>query len=282
MRRFILGPVICALILGFIWADFGQVAQAQTTSKKEVKSVAAKNHKHPKKIANNVQARLSSKKTDVLKKKNKAKHALAGDGNKNHKKTVQAKNTRKIKAHKRNYTQSSSLHTDMKPTLDYELPIMQPSDLWLAKDSPDLYKKMMYDGQLDERTLKILESAYSYLGTPYHWGGTTPRGFDCSGFVRYVFNENGVPLGRSSQVQAQEGKSVSVSDLRPGDLIFFKMHHRIRDHYRVNHVGLYVGNGQFIHASCNSRTHVITVEDLESEHYFPRIVEVRRVLENIN
>ena len=89
MRRFILGPVICALVLGFIWADLGQAAQAQTTSKKEVKSVAAKNHKHPKKIANNVQARLSSKKTNASKKKNKAKHALAGDGNKNHKKTLQ-------------------------------------------------------------------------------------------------------------------------------------------------------------------------------------------------
>ncbi len=282
MRRFILGPVICALALGFMLADLGQVAQAQTTSKKEVKSVAAKNHKHPKKIANNVQARLSSKKTNASKKKAKAKHASAGDGNKNHKKTIHAKHTKKAKAHKHNYTQSSISHTDIKAALDYELPTMPPSDLWLAKDSPDLYKKVMYDGQLDERTVKILESAYNYLGTPYRWGGTTPSGFDCSGFVKYVFNENGIPLGRSSRVQAQEGESVRLSDLRPGDLIFFKMHHRIRDHYRVNHVGLYVGNGQFIHASCNSRTHVITVEDLESEHYFPRIVEVRRVLENMN
>jgi cell wall-associated NlpC family hydrolase len=279
MRRFILGPVICALILGFIWADFGQAAQAQTTSKKEVKSVAEKKHKNSKKITN-MQARLSSKKTNASKKK--TKHALAGDGNKTHRKTVHAKNTKTTKAHKRNHTQSSSSHTDIKPALDYELPTMPPSDLWLAKDSPDLYKEVMYDGQLDEQTIKILESAYSYLGTPYRWGGTTPSGFDCSGFVRYVFNENGIPLSRSSQVQAHEGKSVSLSDLRPGDLIFFKMHHRIRDHYRVNHVGLYVGNGQFIHASCNSRTHAITVEDLDSEHYFPRIVEVRRVLENMN
>ena len=153
-----------------MWADLGQAAQAQTTSKKEVKSVAAKNHKSPKKIANNVQARLSSKKTKGSKKKIKAKHELTGDGNKNHKKTVHAKNTKKIKAHKRNYTQSSSSHTDLKPAPDYELPTMQPSDLWLAKDSPDIYKKLMYEGQLDERTLKILESAYSYLGTPYRWG----------------------------------------------------------------------------------------------------------------
>jgi cell wall-associated NlpC family hydrolase len=138
----------------------------------------------------------------------------------------------------------------------------------------------MYEGQLDEQSLKILESAYSYLGIPYRWGGTTPSGFDCSGFVRYVFNENGIPLGRSSQVQAQEGKPVRLSDLKPGDLIFFKMHHRTRDHYRVNHVGLYVGNGQFIHASCNAHAHEIKVDELESESYFPRIVEARRILEN--
>lgn len=162
------------------------------------------------------------------------------------------------------------------------LPQVQFSDLWLAKDSPETYKKQMDDENLDDQTRSVLESAYKYIGTPYRWGGTTPDGFDCSGFVRYVFNENGIPLGRSSHVQVQEGKPVRLSDLKPGDLIFFKMRHRRRDRSHVNHVGLYVGNNKFIHAASNSRNHEITVEDLESNHYLPRIVAARRVLENVN
>jgi len=258
--------------------DLGQVARAQTDNHKETKPAAAK-RRLAKKIVSSAQAKLSGKKNHSSKRKINAKHASDGD-NKHNKKTKHVKNTKNAKVHKHVHTPASSLHTDIKPISGDDVPITQPSDLWLAKDFPDIYKKVMYEGQLDEQSLKILESAYSYLGIPYRWGGTTPSGFDCSGFVRYVFNENGIPLGRSSQVQAQEGKPVRLSDLKPGDLIFFKMHHRIRDHYRVNHVGLYVGNGQFIHASCNAHAHEIKVDELESESYFPRIVEARRILEN--
>ncbi len=279
MRRFVLGPVLCLLIIGLIGVDFGQIAQAQTTNKKEIKSATAKKYKTQKKIANQNQARLSTRKTSTARKKTKTKHASTGDGTNSHKKNKHARHTR---AHRNHHTQALRPCTDMIAVSDSELPQVHFSDLWLAKDSPDTYKKMYYDEQLDDMTRGVLESAYKYLGTPYRWGGTTPDGFDCSGFVRYVFNEKGISLGRSSHVQAQEGRPVRLSDLKPGDLIFFKMHHRTRDHYHVNHVGLYIGNKQFIHASCNSRTHEITVEDLESEHYLPRIVEVRRVLDNLN
>jgi hypothetical protein len=175
---------------------------------------------------------------------------------------------------------SASINAEEKPAPVDSIPYTQPSDLWLAKDSPEKYKQLVDESRLDELSLKVLESAYSYLGTPYRYGGSTPDGFDCSGFVMYVFNENGIQLSRSSREQVQEGRPVRLSDLKPGDLIFFKMHHRIRDHYRVNHVGLYVGNGRFIHASCNAHAHEIKVDELESESYFPRIVEARRVLEN--
>jgi cell wall-associated NlpC family hydrolase len=143
-------------------------------------------------------------------------------------------------------------------------------------------KHLLMEEPLDEQTLNIIESAYSYMGTPYQWGGTTPDGFDCSGFVRHVFRENGISLSRSSREQVQEGKAVPLSELRPGDLVFFKFYssrNRERNKGRVNHVGLYLGNGQFIHAASNSKNRAITVNDLGSRKYLSRIVEVRRVLE---
>ncbi|TMK28895.1 MAG: NlpC/P60 family protein [Actinobacteria bacterium] len=78
-----------------------------------------------------------------------------------------------------------------------------------------------------------------YLGVPYVWGGSTPSGFDCSGFVMYVFAQIGVSLPHSSYVQYGMGVPVSMSQLQPGDLVFFA---------GASHVGIYIGGGQFIHA----------------------------------
>jgi cell wall-associated NlpC family hydrolase len=154
----------------------------------------------------------------------------------------------------------------------------EPIDLWLAKDAPEKFRQGSNSKELDEQTLKILESAYSYLGTPYRYGGTSSNGFDCSGFVQRVFNDNGISLGRSSRDQALYGKQVSLYDLKPGDLLFFNM--RSRRHQHIDHVGLYIGKGQFIHAS-STHSREIKIEDLDTNRYLPRIVEARRVLDNI-
>lgn len=86
--------------------------------------------------------------------------------------------------------------------------------------------------------MDIVETALQYLGTPYIWGGTTPNGFDCSGFVRYVYAQHGVYLSRTTYTQIYDGTQVSVSDLQPGDLIF----------PNGDHVGMYIGNGKMVHA----------------------------------
>src|SRR3954466_6498618 len=86
---------------------------------------------------------------------------------------------------------------------------------------------------------KVVKYAKHFLGVPYVWGGSTPRGFDCSGFVRYVYAHFGVALPHSSYAQFGDGRRVSRRSLRPGDLLFFDA---------VGHVGLYIGNGRFIHA----------------------------------
>jgi len=85
----------------------------------------------------------------------------------------------------------------------------------------------------------VVGIAMQYLGTPYVWGGASPSGFDCSGFVMYVYAQVGVSLPHSSYAQYGAGVPVSMSDLQPGDLVFF---------YGLGHVGIYIGGGNFIHA----------------------------------
>lgn len=92
----------------------------------------------------------------------------------------------------------------------------------------------------------LLADADSRVGTPYVWGGTTPDGFDCSGFVQYVFNAHGVRLPRTSREMALVGQSVgkSIDALRPGDLMFFAEHGS-----GITHVGIYAGDNMLLHSS---------------------------------
>ena len=93
-------------------------------------------------------------------------------------------------------------------------------------------------------TSSIIATAKSFIGVPYLWGGTTPAGFDCSGFTQYVMAKNGISLLRVSIDQSKNGNEVAYSDLKPGNLMFFDM----TENGVVSHVGIYLGNGQFIGA----------------------------------
>ena len=89
----------------------------------------------------------------------------------------------------------------------------------------------------------IVFTARRYLGVPYRYGGDSPRGFDCSGFTMYVFRANSINIPRSTEKQYRSGRHISRGRLRPGDLVFFQTSRR-----RFSHVGIYVGNGRFIHS----------------------------------
>lgn len=219
-------------------------------------------------------AKNKAKKSHIAKKGKHKKQTHVIAKNKNRKKAHLARHKNKHKHH--HYAKKSKVNNNADAFVaGNESTKADPVDLWLAKDAPEKFRQGTNDEELDRLTLNILESAFSYLGAPYRYGGTSPDGFDCSGFVRHVFSENGISLGRSSRDQALEGRPVSLYDLKPGDLIFFNMRNRRR---HIDHVGLYIGKGQFIHAS-STQSREIKIEELDTNRYLPRVVEARRVLE---
>ena len=111
----------------------------------------------------------------------------------------------------------------------------------------------------------VVGIAMRYLGVPYVWGGSTPRGFDCSGFVAYVFAQIGVSLPHSSYAMYGMGTPVSISQLQPGDLVFFT---------GASHMGIYIGGGQFIHAPHTGD--VVKISSL-SGYYSSNFAGARRI-----
>jgi cell wall-associated NlpC family hydrolase len=129
-----------------------------------------------------------------------------------------------------------------------------------------------FAGGILARTTKIAReltrSALHFLGAPYVFGGTSPSGFDCSGFVQHVFGMLGIGVPRTADAQYDAGRP-TVGGPRPGDLVFF-------DTYGgVSHVGIYLGHGKFVHASTS---HGVMVSRLSESYWAARYVGARRLI----
>jgi len=142
--------------------------------------------------------------------------------------------------------------------------------------SPDLFKMLIgrdlsvSRGASVTSVRRLIQSSFQYIGVPYWFGGTSPRGFDCSGFTRYVFANIGINLPRMADSQFAVGRPVATERLQPGDLVFFETYEP-----GPSHVGIYIGNSQFISAT-SSRG--VAVADLFGQYWGERYIGARRVL----
>ena len=120
------------------------------------------------------------------------------------------------------------------------------------------------------RAQRVAQEARRHIGTPYVWGGDLPSGFDCSGYIQYVFNQSGYSLPRMADEQYGSGQSVGRAGLRQGDIVFFETYEP-----GPSHNGIYLGSGQFIHAS-SSRG--VMISSLDEIYWAPRYVGARRII----
>ncbi|MEM5439278.1 C40 family peptidase [Paraburkholderia diazotrophica] len=118
----------------------------------------------------------------------------------------------------------------------------------------------------------VVVGALNMIGVRYRWGGDTPdSGLDCSGFVRYVFQDTlGMALPRRAEEMSRVGEKVRVADLKPGDLVFFNTMRRT-----FSHVGIYIGDNKFVHSPSTGST--IRVDDLDSGYWEKRFTGARRI-----
>lgn len=112
----------------------------------------------------------------------------------------------------------------------------------------------------------------NYLGVRYRYGGTTPKGFDCSGYTQYVMNEIGVTLNRTALDQLQNGVVIAKEDLQCGDLVFFS---NTSNRGFCSHVAIYIGNGKIIHSGASTG---VVIADLNSDYYRQHYLCARRVI----
>jgi cell wall-associated NlpC family hydrolase len=118
----------------------------------------------------------------------------------------------------------------------------------------------------------VVVGALNMIGVRYRWGGDTPdSGLDCSGFVRYVFQDTlGMALPRRAEEMSRVGEKVRVSDLKPGDLVFFNTMRRT-----FSHVGIYIGDNKFVHSPSTGST--IRVDDMDDGYWEKRFTGARRI-----
>lgn len=117
----------------------------------------------------------------------------------------------------------------------------------------------------------VIRTAKAYMGTPYVFGGATPKGFDCSGYLQYVFQKQGITIPRTADEQYKLGlRTKSTKELVPGDLVFFETYEK-----GASHCGIYLGKGEFIHASSSKG---VRIDELSNSYWQPRFLGGKHIV----
>ena len=117
---------------------------------------------------------------------------------------------------------------------------------------------------------RAADYAQNMIGKPYRYGGNSPTGFDCSGLVQYSYSRAGLPIPRTTKSQRESSAAVGSQSLRAGDLIFFDQEGR-----KSSHVGIYIGNGRFVHAPSSGKQ--VRVDTLDTKYWKKHYVGARRI-----
>lgn len=157
-----------------------------------------------------------------------------------------------------------------------QVEVLEKVDGWYRIDSGYVSADyiLILDGSMTALQSQIVAYAHTFLGRPYVYGGNGPNSFDCSGLTRYVYKHFGYNLNRGATSQLQNGITVSKENLQPGDLVFFNSEGSNVN--RATHVGIYIGNGEFLHAS-NKRLGV-TITSLSDPYRLRTYTTARRII----
>ncbi len=132
-----------------------------------------------------------------------------------------------------------------------------------AQHTPTISRLPTTSGQISPTQTKVLDTAQHMLGVPYRPGGSSPRGFDCSGLVSYSYKSAGIHVPRIAAQQYTQSQKIAQKNLQPGDLVFFKLKGR-----KISHVGIYLDGGRFIHAPNSGKP--VSIDSLENPYWRSR------------
>jgi len=154
--------------------------------------------------------------------------------------------------------------------------ILGETDGWYKVDGGYISAEytVIADPSSSSKGQEIADYALQFVGYPYVYGGSTPKGFDCSGFTKYVYAQFGYSINRTASNQLDNGTPVSMAELQPGDLVMFQKYSNSSK--RASHVGIYIGGGQFVHAS-TAKVGVI-VSNMSDAYYTTGFVGGRRLV----
>jgi cell wall-associated NlpC family hydrolase len=148
----------------------------------------------------------------------------------------------------------------------------QPIQQQPTRNQPQVYAPSQpgaQDSLQDARGRRVADLALSMVGKPYLYGGSDPKGFDCSGLVFYSYTRFGIDVPRTSMQQYRRARKIGLADAQVGDIVFFQ------DQAQLSHVGIYVGNDMFVHAPTSGRR--VSIASLSAPYYRQHLVAVGRL-----